>query len=190
MPEPTFQNLGFELAGAAPGIAAGWALDFLASAEDIAGYGPAPERAQEDFERGWLDNDSFVFAFAPTALEPALYDDAPESIEDFEETWSQNESFLRELVSIAAAEYGPGPKLIEDFDELWAGNEAFLFSFAPGDLSAAPTEPFESGWRSNESFVFAFQPADISAAIYDSAGVGEPVEDFEELWPTLVMTTV
>ena len=26
MPDPTFQNLGFELAGAAPGLAAGWAL--------------------------------------------------------------------------------------------------------------------------------------------------------------------
>jgi hypothetical protein len=190
MPEPTFQNLGFELAGAAPGLAAGWTLDFLASSEELAGYGPTPERPQEDFERAWLGNESFVFAFAPSALEPALYDDAPESVEDFDENWSQNESFLRELVSVAAAEYGPGPKLVEDFDELWFANESFLFSFAPTDLSAAPTEPFEAGWRSNESFVFAFLPASISAAIYDSAGVGEPVEDFEDLWPTLVMTTV
>ena len=190
MPDPTFQNLGFELAGAAPGLAAGWTLALQASVEELAGYALTPERAQEDFERGWLGNESFVFAFAPSALEPALYDDAPESLEDYEEGWSQNESFLRELVSVAAAEYGPGPKLVEDFDELWNGNESFLFSFAPADLSAAPTEPFESGWRSNESFTFAFQPADVSAAIYDSAGVGEPVEDFEELFPTLVMTTV
>jgi hypothetical protein len=190
MADPTFQNLGFELAGAAPGLAAGWTLALQASVEEIAGYAPAPERPQEDFERGWLDNDSFVFAFAPTALEPALYDDTPESIEDFEENWSQNESFLRELVSIAAAEYGPGPKLVEDFDELWAGNESFLFSLQPGDLAAAPTEPFEAGWRSNESFLFSLQPGDVSAAVYDSAGVAEPVEDFEELFPTLVMTTV
>ncbi len=97
MPDPTFQNLGFELAGAAPGLAAGWTLALQASVEELAGYAPTPEQPQEDFERGWLGN---------------------------------------------------------------------------------------------ESFVFAFQPADVSAAIYDSAGVGEPVEDFEELFPTLVMTTV
>jgi len=28
------------------------------------------------------------------------------------------------------------------------------------------------------------------AATYDSAGTPEDVEDFEELWPTLVMTTL
>jgi hypothetical protein len=190
MPDPTFQNLGFELAGAAPGLAAGWTLAFQASVEEIAGYAPAPERPQEDFERSWLGNESFVFAFAPSALEPALYDPAPESVEDFDENWSQNESFLRELVSVAAAEYGPGPKLVEDFDGLWAGNESFLFGFAPADLAAAPTEAFESGWRSNESFLFAFAPGNLSSASYDTAGVAEPVEDFEELFPTLVMTTV
>ena len=179
MAEPTFQNLGFELAGTAPGLAAGWALDFLASAEEIAGYGPVPERAQEDFERGWLDNESFVFAFASSALEPALYDDAPESVEDFEEGWSQNESFLRELVSIAAAEYGPGPKLVEDFDELWDGNESFIFAFTPSDLAAAPTEPFEAGWRSNDSFLFAFSASGLALGI---------TETFESGWTP--MTTL
>lgn len=192
MPEPTFQNLGFELGGAAPGLAAGWTLDFLASAEEIAGYGPAPERPQEDFERAWLGNESFVFVFAPSALEPALYDDGPESVEDFEEGWSQNESFLRELSSIAAADYDPGPasKLVEDFDGFWDNNEAFVFAFAPGDLQAAPLEAFESGWRSNESFLFAFAPGNLSAALYDAPGPTDPYEDFENEWPTLVMTTV
>ena len=57
MADPTFQNLGFELAGAAPGLAAGWTLALQASAEEIAGYAPAPERPQEDFERAWLDPD-------------------------------------------------------------------------------------------------------------------------------------
>ena len=32
----TFQNLGFELAGAGPGLAAGWTLGFRATAEEIA----------------------------------------------------------------------------------------------------------------------------------------------------------
>ena len=192
MPEPTFQNLGFELAGAAPGLADGWTLAFHSGAEEIAGYDPAPERPAEDFERSWSGNDAFMFAFEPGDVEPALYDESPESVEDFEEGWLQNESFLRELASTAAADYDPGPgtKLVEDFDGLWAGNESFIVAFAPGDLAAAPLEVFESGWRSNEAFLFAFAPADLSSASYDAAGVAEPVEDFEELFPMLVMTTV
>jgi hypothetical protein len=192
MPEPTFQNLGFELAGPAPGLAAGWTFAFHAGAEEIAGYGPAPERPAEDFARFWSGNEAFMFAFEPDDVEPALYDESPESVEDFEEEWSQNESFLRELASAEAADYDPGPgtKLVEDFDGLWAGNESFIVAFAPGDLAAAPLEAFESGWRSNEAFLFAFAPADLSSASYDAAGVAEPVEDFEELFPMLVMTTV
>jgi hypothetical protein len=192
MAEPTFQNLGFELAGAAPGLAAGWTLSFLASAEELAGYAPVPERPQEDFERAWLGNESFLFAFAPAGVEPALYDDGPESMEDFEEGWSQNETFLTELASIAAADYDPGAgtKLVEDYDGLWAGNESFLFAFTPGDLAAAPLEAFEAGWRSNESFIFAFAPGNLSAALYDAPGPTDAFEDFESEWPTLVMTTV
>lgn len=191
MPAPTFQNLGFELAGATSGLAEGWALALQASAEEIAGYG-APERPQEDFERAWSGNDDFIFAFAPTSVEPGLYDDTPESVEDFEEGWDQNDTFLRELASVDAADYDPGAavKLVEDFDGFWNGNESFLLAFAPTDLSAAQLDAFESGWRSNESFLFAFAGGDVSVASYDAAGTAEAIEDFEELWPTVVMTTV
>lgn len=192
MPAPTFQNLGFETAGGSPGAALGWLHAFQSSAEEIAAYAPSPERPQEDFERAWLGNDDFLFAFALTSIEPTLYDATSESVEDFEEEWSQNEAFLFELGSIDAADYDPGAaaKLVEDFDGLWDGNESFLFAFAPPDLSAAPTEAFESGWHSNQAFVFAFAPANLSAASYDAAGTPEPVEDFEELWPNVRMTTV
>lgn len=193
MPAPTFQNLGFELAGTTSGLAAGWALAFRSTAEEIAGFGPTPERPQEDFERLWLGNQDFLFALPQTSIEPPLYDDdPPQSVEDFEEGWSQNETFLRELASIAAADYDPGAttKLVEDFDGLWTGNEAFLTSFGAGNLSAAPTEAFETGWRDNGAFIFSFAPANLGAASYDDAGTAEAVEDFEELWPTLVMTSV
>lgn len=193
MPTPTFQNVGFESAGAAPGLAAGWTLALLSSAEEIAGFGPTPERAHEDFERAWLANETFHFSLSPLSTEPALYDDdPPESVEDFEEGWSQNEDALSELASIDAADYDPGPgtELAETFDGQWANNEAFLTSFAPTNLSAASPEPFETGWQSNGTFVFAFAPGQLSAASYDAAGAAEPVEDFEELWPTLVMTSV
>ncbi len=179
MPAPTFQNLGFEDAGAAPGLAEGWTLSQLASVEEIAGYG-SPERPQEDFERGWT-NDDFLFALAQAVIGPAIYDDVPESVEDFNEGWSQNEAFVRELASAEAADYDPsgGTKLVEDFDGLWAGNDAFLFAFAPDDLSAAPTEAFESGWRGNELFLFALSVGDVAA---------EPTETFESGWP--LMATV
>lgn len=190
MPEPTFQNLGFEDAGTAPGLAEGWTLAHLASVEELAGYG-SPERPQEDFERGW-SNDDFLFSLAQAVIGPALYDDVPESIEDFEEGWSQNEAFVRELASVEAVNYDPGggTKLAEDFDGLWGGNEAFILAFEPGDLVGIPTAAFEAGWRGNESFLFGFGPSDVSAASYDAAGTAEPVEDFEELWPNLVMTTL
>jgi hypothetical protein len=81
-------------------------------------------------------------------------------------------------------------QLVESFDARWASNEAFLTSFGPGNLAAASAEPFESGWRSNGTFVFAFVPGNLSAASYDAAGAAEAVEDFEELWPTRVMTSV
>jgi hypothetical protein len=108
MPAPTFQNLGFEAAGPTPGSALGWLLAWQATAEEIASFGPSPVRPHEDFERGWLGNEDFLFAFAPTSVEPALFDPASESAEDFEEGWSQNESFLFEFASVAAADYEPG----------------------------------------------------------------------------------
>jgi hypothetical protein len=139
-----------------------------------------------------LGNDDFLFSLAQAVIGPAIYDDVPESIEDFEEGWSQNESFIRELASAEAADFDPGPgtKLAEDFDGLWAFNEGFLFAFAPADLTGIPTESFEAGWRGNGSFLFSFDPSDVSAASYDTAGSAEAVEDFEGLWPNLVMTTL
>jgi hypothetical protein len=192
MPVPTFQNLGFESAGGTPGSALGWLFASQASAEEIAGYAPTPERPQEDFERGWEGNDDFVFVLAPTSVEPALFDSAPKSFESFEQEWSGNESFLFELASIAAADYDPGAgtKLVEDYEGHWASNQAFLFAFTPANLVAAPTESFESGWRSNQTFLFAFAPANLAAADFDPGAGVKLVEDFEALWPTVRMTTL
>lgn len=192
MPTPTFANLGFEAAGATPGAALAWTLSFHSSAEEIASYAPPAERPQEDFERAWLSNDLFLHAFGPTSLEPSLFDTNPQSIENFEEEWSSNESFLFELGSIAAADFDPGVavKLVENFDGLWANNQAFLFALTPGALAPPHADPFESGWRSNQSFLFAFTAPNLNPATFDAAGTPEPVEDFEELWPNVRMTTV
>ena len=179
MPVATFENLGFEVAGTAAGLAEGWILSHLASAEEIAGYGTR-EAPQEDFERAW-QNDAFHYALTPTGVEPALYDEGPESVEDFEEGWAQNESFITELTSAVAADYNPGPgtKLAEDFDGLWAGNSAFIFAFSPAQLSAGPTDAFETGWRGNGSFLFAFAPTNLSTPLADT---------FEGQWSTTMRT--
>jgi hypothetical protein len=178
MTAPTFQNLGFEIAGSGPGLATGWTLGFGATAEEIAGYSPAPERPQEDFERAWSDNEHFLFRLPRTSLEPAFYDEAPESVEDFEENWRQNETFLTDLGSVVAADYDPGAatKLFEDFDTLWAGNSSFLYAFAPANLSSGPLDGFETGWRSNQTFLFVFGGSDLSVG---------PTETFEAAWTAM-----
>lgn len=188
----TFTNLGFESAGATPGSAMAWHHNFQASAEDIVGFGPEPQSPVEHFERGWLSNDDYVFAFGPTSIEPTLYDSAPSSIEDFEEEWFQNETFLFEHSGLSAAffDFENASKPAEDFDELWFGNEGFSYSFGGGSLSAPFADAFETGWRSNQSFLYAFSSGNLSVASFDSAGTAEPVEDFEELWPTIRMVSL
>lgn len=178
MADPTFTNLSFDIAGP-PGLAVGWTLRLQSSAEEIAGYAPAPERPQEDFERGWSNNESFLFAFQPAGLEPALFGAALLSIEGFEQGWSQNESFLTELASIEAATYSPGAKSVEDFEAQWAGNESFITAFAPANLALGPSDGFESGWHSNELFLFAFGNADLALG---------PSETFESGWTTHMAT--
>lgn len=186
----TFTNLGFETAGVTPGSASAWDHNFQASAEDIAGFGPEPQWPVERFELGWLFNGEYVFSFAPTSIEPTLYDSAPSSVEDFEEEWFANETFLFEHSGLASAFFASTSKPVEDFDELWFGNGNFSHSFGLGSLSAPFSDQLESGWRSNQSFLYALSSGNLSAASFDSAGTAEPVEDFEEFWPTIRMVTL
>jgi len=192
MSEATFVNLGFEVAGSTPGTALAWQHNFQSSAEDIAGFGPAPESPAERFELGWLFNDDFVFAFGPTSIEPTLYDSAPSSVEDFEEEWFANETFLFEHSGLASAffDIANASKPAEDFDELWFGNGSFWYSFGSGGLSAPFADSMEIGWRSNQSFLYAFSSGNLNAAAFDAAGTAEPVEDYEELWLTVRMMTL
>lgn len=154
----TFLNLSFELG--ADGTADDWDFTQLSTAEEIAGYANSPlEKAVEDMESGW-DNDEFIFEFE--ALPPgnfAFYDSTPQDREDFEEEWSANENFLFELSSIDLAQYDVGtPQDFEDFEEEWDSNEDFKFEFVGfgTDLVAATlggvgdAEDFEQGWSANE----------------------------------------
>lgn len=150
----TFQNLSFEIAGLEPGEAAEWIQTQLASAEELASYGPSSlsvrRRPEEDYEDGWLSNEDFVFALGLT--EDAFYDlaIAPERGEDYEEGWLSNENFGFVLSGIDVAMYDSTPQDIEDFEEEWLSNENFEFvlgaitSAAFGGIGGA--EDFEQSW--------------------------------------------
>ncbi len=74
-------NPAFQDPGAAPGLAANWTLRTRCSVQSIAGFGPPPVRAAEDFERwfarrfGFGDGDLILGMFGPFA----------DGIEDWEE---------------------------------------------------------------------------------------------------------
>jgi hypothetical protein len=192
MSEATFVNLGFESAGVTLGSAQSWQLHFQSSAEDIAAFGPEPVSPVERFEVGWLFNENYTSSFGPTSIEPTLYDSAPTSVEDFEGEWFSNETFLFEHSGLASAFFDieNASKPAEDFDELWHDNDVFLYSFSTGSLSAPFTDALEASWRSNQSFLYAFSSGNVSAATFDGAGTAEPIEDFDELWPSIRMVTL
>lgn len=78
--EPTFANLGFEIAGTGPGDADNWTVSSSCQAEDIASYvviidGTPFYYPWEAFEGGWSDNQGFVFSFDAGSLEAAEYDE-------------------------------------------------------------------------------------------------------------------
>ncbi len=149
----TFQNLSFEIVGLRSGEAAAWIQNNLATAEEIAGYGPSSpsvrRRPEDDFEDGW-SNDEFVLVLGFT--EDAIYDVAvgPERREDFEELWLDNQTFTFVFSGFDTAVYDSTPQDFEDFEEEWLGNEAFetqLGAIASGAFGGpGGVEDFEQSW--------------------------------------------
>src|SRR5690606_6228036 len=107
-------NPSFEDAGAAPGEAEHWTIVTVTSLERIAGFGPAPHRAWEDFER-WFD---LLLAFGPGQLALAFFDPIAEGFEDFEEAWA-NDLYMTELPAgqVITAPFGGGA--VEDMESGW-----------------------------------------------------------------------
>ncbi len=152
----TFQNLSFEIAGARPGDAADWTQTQLASAEELAGYGPSSpsvrRRPEDDFEDGWR-NDEFVIAFGGLVIiEAAIYDIAiaPQQREDYEEGWLNNENFTFIHSGLDPAMYDSAPEAVEDYEEEWLGNENFELQLGAIDQGAfsgvGGAEDFEQSW--------------------------------------------
>ena len=149
-----FSNIGFETAGATPGLASGWSCAIFATAEEYASYDVTVPEPVEDFEEEWATNNEDG-TFVLTATAAASYDVAqPEPYEDFEEDWS-NTPFSLSLLSVAVAAYDIlSPEDFEDFESEWDSNETDITEFVgPG--------------------------TDITVSSYDLV-VPEAREDFEE----------
>lgn len=174
------RNPSFEDAGLRPGEAQHWTLTAVTSLEVLAGFGPAPEEAWEDFER-WY---TLRASLESMPVVQALFDTLAEGHEDFEEGWANRLYFL-ELppAQVVACPFRSGP--VEHLESGWS-NVPYALSWGNvGALAALfngePLEDFEEGWRLNERFATSWESVSSNSALF--SGGAQPHEDFENTWP-------
>jgi len=168
-------NPGFEDVGAISGEAEHWNLVTFVAAERIAGFGPAPHRAWEGFER-WAD---FTRSFAPGELAVGFFDPLAEGYEDFEDSWD-NDFYLFELPTghVVVCPFSGGA--VEDMESGWLV-AAFAWSLdevatTTGEFDGEDREDFEEQWRGNESYAWSLVEVTTEVGLFD----GEDAEDFED----------
>ncbi|MFH0899613.1 MAG: hypothetical protein V2A73_03165 [Pseudomonadota bacterium] len=172
-------NPSFEEPGPGPGEAAHWTLVTFIAGERIAGFGPEPPRAWEDFER-WYD---VALGFEEGDLVLAPFDPFAEGYEDFDEAWG-NDQYLVELPSGQVEECPFANGLVGDpveaFEAGWE-NDAFAIlwdavSSMVAVFAGEASESFEMQWSANEDFVWTWDDATAAVAIFDG---GTQYEGFE-----------
>ena len=173
-------NPSFEDEGDAPGKAEHWALHAVTARQRIAGFGPEPHQAWEDFER-WFEPS---FAFGPGELALCVFGPHGHGYEAFEVGWS-NDPYLTELPvgQMVTASFGPDD--VEDMEEGWSNvpyeTDWEDVSSLPALFDSEPREDFEEGWRSNETYAWAWADITSEHAAFD--GGTTTAEDFENDWP-------
>jgi hypothetical protein len=173
-------NPSFEDPGAFPGEAEHWTLRTVASLEQIAGFGPLPERAWEDFER-WLE---LWASLEDVPVARAFFAPDGQGIETFEQGF-QNVPYFFELPTgqVAPALFGGDP--VEDLEAGWS-NVPYLWTWDEVPALAAlfdgePHENFDDHWHANESFYWTW--ADVAHEWAMFVEGTQPVEDMENDWP-------
>jgi hypothetical protein len=172
-------NPGFEDAGTRPGEAAHWTLVSSVAGERIAGFGPDPYCAWEDFER-WFE---LLVSWDQVSVATAFFDLVPQRHEDFEEGWD-NDIFLFELPSGQVEAFDFGGEAAEAFESAWE-NDGYAESWdavpaVAGMFDAEAREDFEEQWSSNQSYAWAWSSVTSATAMFDGGAQGR--EDFENDW--------
>jgi hypothetical protein len=170
-------NGSFEDEGVSPGEAAHWTLRSFVARERIAGFGPSPERAAEDFERWFAAPELELGTVTLSVFEPRR-----EAFEAFEAGWL-NDLFVDELPEglLTIATFGGGT--VERMDVGWAterfannwSDVAETLAFFDGD----PREGFERRWRENEHYIRAWDEDAETAALFEGGGAAET---FDGTW--------
>jgi hypothetical protein len=158
------KNPSFEEAGRYPGEAAHWVLVAVCTAQEIAGFGPDPMRACEDFER-WS---SLRGSFDEIEVVRCFFDALRDGFEAFEIGWG-NSAFLRDLLDgpVARCLFSSRPQ--ETFELGWVATPAFNWSTLPcvvAPFSAGDRESFEAGWNGNERFHWQWEDLPSSRALF------------------------
>ncbi len=169
------RNPAFSEPGAAPGIPRYWALTSFVRAERLVGFGPAPERGVEDFER-WTTLRTVL-----ELQERAFFDARPEGFEDFTEGFG-NDTFtwhFADTPSERATFHGQPDEVFES----GFGNDAFVLRWddvnaATARFSGTSSEGFERGHR-NDVYVWTLNSVLIAVARFN----GKPAEVFDASWP-------
>ncbi len=193
----TFANLGYEIAGASPGLAASWTWTSAMADELIAIWGTGTPRAdQEDFETEWGSNEDYQFAFDDEVdLVAAFFDTTVsdgEGFEDFEEGWGADEHYHFVLPASELASFDSGsPEDVEDFEEEWDSNEDYDFALGAATLASfdvgtpQDVEDFEDEWRgTGAGNDYDFTLGSTSTASFDG-GAPQSFEDFEQTYTDL-----
>ncbi len=162
-------NPNFRDPGPTPGSAAHWTIASVCQRARLAAFGPAPEGAQEDFER-WS-----TFHGELSTVVRAFFDGAIDGVEAFE-AWSPG-AFLVALTDAlleACTFAGAGA---EDFVLGWSGPPALAWwdvTSTGAAFGASAAETFDT-WLPTTTASFA-------SAAFGSSGAAET---FEATWPAL-----
>ncbi len=167
---PTFSELG-----TAPGVPRHWALLSFVRAERVAGFGTAPARGVEDFER-WT---SLRTALEQT--ERAFFDARPEGYEDFTEGFG-TDTYAWHFADTPNERATFRSQPAETFESGF-GNDTFPLRWADVSAIAAPFsgashDGFERGHR-NDVYAWTINSVLISPARFG----GRLAEVFDASWP-------
>lgn len=169
------RNPNFSEAGSVPGLPRYWALTSFVRAARIAGFGPAPERGVDDFER-WTSLRTTL-----DQTERAFFDARPEGFEDFAEGFG-TDSFAWHFGDTPSERVLFEGESRESFARGYA-NDSFVDRWS--DVAAAGAqfggtnrEAFERGYR-NDAYAWVLGSVLVAPARFG----GRLAELFDATWP-------